>query len=100
MAWSLKKDKFSYVLRFHLPCLPQYEKEVAERCADALIAFCKRARVGTVMLCADLNPYWYYMPDSEAHADYVAEQMEILALRLRSTTRRLYLQNSNNYLHF
>ncbi len=95
MAWSLKKNKFSYVLRYYLPCLPQYEKEVTERRAEELIAFCKRARVGTVMLYVDLNPYWYYMPDSEAHADYVAEQMEILAPRLRAAGLSYQLNYQN-----
>ena len=82
MIWSLKKNEFTYILRYYLPCLPQYEKEVTERRIEDLIAFCKRARVDAVMLYVDLNPYWYYMPDSAAHADYVAEQMEIIAPRL------------------
>lgn len=95
MAWSLKKNKFSYILRYYLPCLPQYEKEVTERRAEELIAFCKRARVDTVMLYVDLNPYWYYMPDSEEHADYVAEQMEILAPRLRAAGLSYQLNYQN-----
>lgn len=95
MVWSLKKDKFSYILRYYLPCLPQYDAAVTERRADELIAFCKRARVSTVMLYVDLNPYWYYMPDSEAHADYVAEQMEMLAPRLRKAGLSYQLNYQN-----
>ncbi|MBP3591652.1 MAG: hypothetical protein J6K14_04145 [Clostridia bacterium] len=95
MSWALKKEKFSYILRYYLPCLPQYEKEVTERRAEELIAFCKRARVDTVMLYVDLNPYWYYMPDSEEHADYVAEQMEILAPRLRAAGLSYQLNYQN-----
>ena len=103
MVWSLKKDKFSYILRYYLPCLPQYDAAVTERRAEELIAFCKRARVSTVMLYVDLNPYWYYMPDSEAHADYVAEQMEMLAPRLRKAglSYQLNYQNSTaNHIAF
>ncbi len=78
------KKRFSYILRYYLPCKPQYEAEVTERRAEDLIAFCKQAGVDAAMLYVDLNPYWYYMPDSEAHADYVAEQMEMIAPKLRA----------------
>ena len=71
MIWSLKKKEFTYILRYYLPCLPQYEKEVTERRIEDLIAFCKRARVDAVMLYVDLNPYWYYMPDTVPRALHV-----------------------------
>ncbi len=77
------KKRFSYILRYYLPCKPQYEADVTERRAKELIDFCKRAGVDAAMLYVDLNPYWYYMPDSEEHADYVAEQMEKIAPMLR-----------------
>jgi hypothetical protein len=84
MKWSMKKGKYSYILRYYLPCLPQYDEAVTERRIEDLIAFSKRAKVDAVMLYVDLNPFWYYMPDSEAHADYVASVMERIAPRLRA----------------
>ncbi len=84
MEWSMKKDKFSYVLRYYLPCLPQYDEKTTKQRTEELIAFCKRARVDAVMFYVDLNPFWYYMPDSEEHAAYVASVMESIAPRLRA----------------
>ena len=84
MEWTMRKEKYSYILRYYLPCLPQYDEETTERRIEDLIAFCKRSGVDAAMLYVDLNPYWYYMPDSEAHADYVASVMERIAPRLRA----------------
>lgn len=95
MEWTMKDNRFSYILRYYLPCLPQYDAAVTERRTEELIAFCKRAKVDTVMLYVDLNPYWYYMPDSEEHAGYVAEQMEMLAPRLRAAGLSYQLNYQN-----
>lgn len=58
--WNLNKDSFTYILRYYLPCLPQYDDKVTKARSDELIEFCKKYFVDAVMLYVDLNPYWYY----------------------------------------
>ncbi len=95
MELSINKNRFSYILRYYLPCLPQYDEKVTARRTEELIAFCKRAGVDTVMLYVDLNPYWYYMPDSLTHAEYVARVMEKTAPMLRAAGLSYQLNYQN-----
>ena len=44
MKWSMKKGKYSYILRYYLPCLPQYDEAVTERRIEDLIAVLEASR--------------------------------------------------------
>ena len=74
--------KGPYILRYYLPCAPTYPAEVTARRGEALIAYCKKAGIGAVMLYVDLDPNWYYMPDSVEHTEYYAPLVEALGKRL------------------
>jgi len=84
MKWKLDNKKFTYVLRYYLPCLPQYENDITQKRIDELIAFCKENLVDAVMFYVDLNPYWYYSPDSIEHTEYLVEIIKEAAKRLRA----------------
>ncbi len=71
-----------YILRYYLPCEPVYPTEVTERRANALIDYCLKNGIEAVMLYVDLDPNWYYMPDSTAHNDYYVPIVEKLGRRL------------------
>ncbi len=81
--WKLKNDEFTYVLRYYLPCEPQYPRQISERRAEELIGFCIKNKIDAVMLYVDLNPYWYYMPDTKEHNAYLISLIKPLAKRLR-----------------
>ena len=83
MSWELKKDQSTYILRYYLPCEPVYPKEVTEQRAKELIEFCLQNRMDAVMLYVDLNPNWYYMPDSIEHTDYYVPIVAELGKTLR-----------------
>lgn len=76
-------DKQIYILRYYLPCEPIYDRQTTKRRSDELLAYCKDNRVQAVMLYVDLNPYWYYMPDSLEHTEYYTKVIDELAQRLR-----------------
>ncbi len=82
--WSLSKEKFTYILRYYIPCLPQYKEEVTQKRIDELVQFCKENCVGAVMIYVDLNPYWYYMPDSLEHTKYMVDMVSGAAEKLRN----------------
>lgn len=71
-----------YILRYYLPCEPTYPEEVTRRRADALIEYCLKNRIEAVMLYVDLDPDWYYMPDSPEHNEYYVPIVEALGRRL------------------
>lgn len=83
MKWKLDNKKFTYVLRYYLPCLPQYENDITQKRVDELIDFCKDNRVDAVMFYVDLNPYWYYAPDSLEHTEYLVDIFKNVSERLR-----------------
>ena len=83
MSWELKKDQSTYILRYYLPCEPIYPKEVTEQRAKELIEYCLQNRIEAVMLYVDLNPNWYYMPDSIEHTDYYVPIVAELGKTLR-----------------
>lgn len=83
MKWELINNEFTYILRYCLPCLPQFDSEITDKRIDELVAFCKKCDVEAVMFYVDLNPYWYYMADTEEHNEYVVTQVEKAADRLR-----------------
>ena len=74
--------KSKYIFRYYLPCEPTYPKEVTEQRAGALIEHCKKYGIEAVMLYVDLNPDWYYMPDSLEHTKYYVPIVEKLGKRL------------------
>ena len=74
--------KARYILRYYLPCEPTYPKEVTEQRADALIEYCEKNNIEAVMLYVDLDPNWYYMPDSVEHTEYYVPIVEKLGRRL------------------
>ncbi len=82
-SWELKKDKFTYVLRYYLPCKPQYEEAISLKRQEELIGFCLKNKVSAVMLYVDLNPYWYYMPDTLEHNSYYVSLIKPFAEKLR-----------------
>ncbi len=84
MKWKLDDKKFTYVLRYYLPCLPQYEKEVTKKRTDELISFCKENLVDAVMFYVDLNPYWYYAPDSLEHTEYLVDIIKDVGEKLKA----------------
>ena len=81
--WSLSKEEFTYILRYYIPCLPQYSEEVTKRRIDELVDFCLTNHIGAVMIYVDLNPYWYYMPDNPEHTKYMREVVADAAEKLR-----------------
>lgn len=83
MNWNLSDNKHSFVLRYYLPCMPQYDGEITERRIEELLVFCKKYCVDAVMFYVDLNPYWYYMPDTKEHSEYVAGIMKKVASTLK-----------------
>lgn len=74
--------KARYILRYYLPCEPTYPAEVTKRRADALIEYCLKNCIQAVMLYVDLDPNWYYMPDSVEHTKYYVPIVESLGRRL------------------
>ena len=84
MEWHLSNKEHTYILRYYLPCLPQYEEDVTIRRGDELVSFCQNHSIGAVMFYVDLNPYWYYMPDTEEHNKYVCEVILPLAHKLKN----------------
>ncbi len=95
MEWNLKKDKFTYILRYYLPCEPQYDISISDRRAEELLKFCKSNSVDAVMFYVDLNPYWYYMPDSTDHNQYLIKLLTPVAdiLRKNGISYQLNYQN-------
>lgn len=75
--------KARYILRYYLPCEPLYPREVTEKRADALIEYCLKNGIEAVMLYVDLDPNWYYMPDSPEHNTYYLPIVENLGRRLQ-----------------
>ncbi|MBQ8606059.1 MAG: hypothetical protein IJ408_04920 [Clostridia bacterium] len=74
--------KGTYIFRYYLPCEPTYPKEVTQKRADALLEYCEKAGIDAVMLYVDLDPNWYYMPDSLEHTKYYVPIVEGLGRRL------------------
>ena len=85
MNWSLSKEEFTYILRYYIPCLPQYGEDVTKRRIDELVDFCITNYVDAVMIYVDLNPYWYYMPDSLEHTKYMIGVVSDAAEKLRKS---------------
>lgn len=83
MNWEIAKDKSTYILRYYLPCEPVYPEAVTKQRADELLEYCIKNRVEAVMLYVDLNPHWYYMPDSIEHTDYYVPIIAEFGKRLR-----------------
>lgn len=83
MSWELEKNQSTYILRYYLPCEPVYPGEVTEQRAQELIEYCIQNRIEAVMLYVDLNPNWYYMPDSLEHTDYYIPLIAKLGKQLR-----------------
>lgn len=83
MQWHLTDNEHTYILRYYLPCLPQYPSDVTERRSDELVDYCKKHNIGAVMFYVDLNPYWYYMPDTQEHNSYVAEVVQKASQKLK-----------------
>lgn len=83
LEWKLNNEKFTYILRYYLPALPQYGEEVTKSRLCELIDFCKECDVKAVMFYVDLNPYWYYMPDTEEHNSYLVGVISEAAEKLR-----------------
>ena len=82
MSFELSDKRHSYILRYYLPCLPQYDNTVTVRRCEELISFCKKYAIDAVMFYVDLNPYWYYMPDTTEHSRYVAGIMRKITEKL------------------
>lgn len=83
--WSLNKEKFTYILRYYIPSLPQYSEDVTKRRIDELVDFCVTNQVGAVMIYVDLNPHWYYMPDNLEHTKYMIGVVSDAAEKLRKS---------------
>lgn len=83
MQWNLTDNEHTYILRYYLPCLPQYPSDVTERRSDELVDYCKKHNIGAVMFYVDLNPYWYYMPDTQEHNSYVVEVVQKASQKLK-----------------
>lgn len=95
MLWQLSDKEHTYILRYYLPCLPQYPSDVTERRIDELIDFCLKHNVGAVMFYVDLNPYWYYMPDSCEHNSYVADVVRKASRKLKKAGISYHLNYQN-----
>lgn len=83
MIWELPKDKGTYIFRYYLPCEPVYGAEVTAHRADELVRWCLENGIEAVMLYVDLNPHWYYMPDSLEHTRYYVDTVAALGEKLR-----------------
>ena len=53
LEWKLNNEKFTYILRYYLPALPQYGEEVTKSRLCELIDFCKECDVKAVMFYVD-----------------------------------------------
>ena len=95
MKWELGREKFTYILRYYLPCMPQFGQDITDKRTDELLSFCSENSVDAVMFYVDLNPYWYYMPDSVEHNEYVVGQVKKAAERLRAANISYQLNYQN-----
>lgn len=76
-------DKVTYILRYYLALDPTYNEKDFYARADEMIDFCLKNGVDAVMLYVDLDPNWYYAPDSLEHTAYYAEKLIPVAEKLR-----------------
>ena len=83
MTWNLSHEKGTYILRYYLPFEPTVDAEITRRRADEAVRYCVENGVGALMLYVDLNPHWYYMPDSLEHTRYYVPIIAELAENLR-----------------
>lgn len=81
--WERKKEQANYILRYYLPCRPLFEEKAIQNRMEGLLEFCVRYQIPAVMLYVDLNPCWYYLPDTLEHTAYYVEVVKKLAVRLR-----------------
>lgn len=88
-------SKIKYILRYYVPCDPTYSEEVTARRGDELIAYCINNGIQSVMLYVDLNPNWYYMPDTVQHTEYYAELLHPLINKMREKSISYQLNYQN-----
>ncbi|WP_276950511.1 hypothetical protein [Acetatifactor muris] len=81
--WEGKSEQANYILRYYLPCAPLFDEETIRNRMEGLPEFCVRYQIPAVMLYVDLNPCWYYLPDTPEHTAYYVEVVRQLAVRLR-----------------
>ena len=74
MNWTI--DKATYILRYYLALDPTYDEVVFYKRADEMIDFCLENDIKAVMLYVDLDPNWYYAPDSLEHTAHYAEKLK------------------------
>ena len=83
MNWKLD-DKSTYLLRYHLPLDPTYDEETFAKRGNGLIDYCLDNEISAVMLYVDLNPNWYYMPDTMEHTQHYAKLLKSVIDKLRA----------------
>ncbi len=81
--WERKTEQADYILRYYLPCRPVADEETIRNRMEGLLKFCVRYGVPAVMLYVDLNPCWYYLPDTLEHTIYYVDVVKRLAAGLR-----------------
>ena len=81
--WEGKSEQANYILSSYLPCAPLFDEETIRNRMVGLPEFCVRYQIPAVMLYVDLNPCWYYLPDTPEHTAYYVEVVRQLAVRLR-----------------
>lgn len=74
--WQVPKKECTYILRYFLPRPPYVTKETTQKRLEELILFCKRSKVGAIMLYCNFLQNWYYMPDTLEHTLVWAEEMK------------------------
>lgn len=81
MNWTI--DKATYILRYYLALDPTYDEAVFYKRADEMIDFCLENDIKAVMLYVDLDPNWYYAPDSLGHTALYAEKLKPVIEKIR-----------------
>ena len=95
MIWNIDRNNGTYILRYYLPCMPQYSKDTTASRSKELIDFCLENNVDCVMLYVDLNPYWCYMPDTIEHTEYLIDTLQSTITQLRENNISYQLNYQN-----
>ena len=94
MEWEIN-DKSTYILRYYLPLDPTYDETIFNKRGDELIQYCLNNHITAVMLYVDLNPNWYYSPDSLEHTRYYATLLQPVIEKLRENAISYQLNYQN-----
>ena len=94
MVWEIN-DKSTYILRYYLPLDPTYDETIFNKRGDELIQYCLNNHITAVMLYVDLNPNWYYSPDSLEHTRYYATLLQPVIEKLRENAISYQLNYQN-----